>query len=318
MRTGTLVDACYPYRAYNELVFLFASVINEIQNGPVSGPHRSIARMLAPDDAVITFNWDTLMDRALTAETSWRVDWGYGVPPRGVFDDGWRAAHAAPACRKHPRLIKLHGSTNWLTAYTVPGEAGQMVLSHQLDPGTLHVFEQATKPYACYAGRYMGGYEAFVYGYYPPNLQDVPGRPASPGRVIVRARLKSPWKDEGGTSDEGLVAMPLLIPPVRFKTYRMFGELFSGLWKEAEDTLAAAGEIVVIGYSFPKTDLQSHALFANAFTRRDLMPQVTVLDPQPDRIVDKFRLELGISTEKLNVRKDYFSEELDLQTMLDS
>lgn len=34
------------FKSYNQLVFLFTSVINEIQNGPVSEPHINLAKLL--------------------------------------------------------------------------------------------------------------------------------------------------------------------------------------------------------------------------------------------------------------------------------
>src|SRR6266478_1423188 len=57
------VGTASAFKITNQLVFLFTSVINEIQNGQASTAHRSIARTLAPADRVLTFNWDTLMDR---------------------------------------------------------------------------------------------------------------------------------------------------------------------------------------------------------------------------------------------------------------
>jgi len=312
------LDYYEPYRAYNELVFLFAAVINEIQNGPESEPHRSLARLLSPGDAIVTFNWDTLMDRALAVETDWRVDWGYGVVPHGVFNDGWRPGRDRPSGAVSPRLVKLHGSTNRLTAYTVPDKDGHIVLSHELDPGTLHVFECAPSPYACYAGRYMAGYAPFSYGYYAPNFLEVPGRRAEEGKVILRVRMKVPWKAEGAAPDEGLVSMPLIIPPVKQKAYGMYGGLFASLWQEAEDLLAAADEIVIIGYSFPRTDLQSNNLFLKAFTRRSSMPHVLLIDPMPERLAEKFPIEFGVTADKLSVVKDYFSENFDLAAHLTS
>lgn len=38
------------YKAYNQLLFLFASVLNEIQNGPISLAHKHIASVLNTDD----------------------------------------------------------------------------------------------------------------------------------------------------------------------------------------------------------------------------------------------------------------------------
>lgn len=302
-------------RAFTELSFIFASVINEIQNGPVSAPHRSIARHLTNVDTVITFNWDTLMDRALSVETDWNIDWGYGVMPRSVFADGWRPSEEQPKDVQAPALLKLHGSTNWITAYVILDE-GKPVLTHDLAPDTLHIFERSSEPYACFAGRYMAGYEPYSYGYYPPNLMDVPGRAAPDGMVIMRVRPRVPWRKEGTAPDGGLVSMPLIIPPVKQKTYEMFGSLFSNLWSSAEDALAQADEILIIGYSFPRTDLQSHLLFQNAFLRRTSVPKVTIIDPAPQYVAEKFRNELGICGDKLMVIHDYFSADFDLATAL--
>jgi hypothetical protein len=319
-RNQAIAEGCEPIkymleqRAYTELIFIFASVINEIQNGPVSTPHRSIAKHLTCTDAVITFNWDTLMDRALSAETDWDLNWGYGVTPRSVFSDGWKPAVAQPNGVQAPELIKLHGSTNWITGYAILDD-GVPVLTHDLAPDTLHIFEQAQEPYTCFAGRYMEDYEPYSYGYYPPNLVDIPGRAAPEGMEIISVRPKVPWRREGDAPSDGLVSMPLIVPPVKQKNYELFGTLFANLWKSAEDALSKADEIVIIGYSFPRTDLQSHQLFQNAFLRRTTVPHVTIIDPAPQNVASKFRNELGISGENLTVFKDYFSANFDLSTV---
>jgi hypothetical protein len=310
---GGMLDAYYSFRAFNELVFLFAAAINEIQNGPVSDAHLRLVERLGPDDAIITFNWDTLADRALAESTDWVPDWGYGPRPRQVFRDGWRNPVPRPALIKAPELVKLHGSTNWITAYPVPDEqTGKFVVSHDLAPSEFNVFVEATGPYPCWAGRYMEGYGPYAYGYYPPNL-DFPGRPAPEGYTLVSMRLKPPWKPEGSASDEGLTSIPLIIPPVKHKSYEMFGDLFRRLWRRAEDLLAAADNITVIGYSFPPTDVQSDRLFRAAFSRRSSMPQVHIIDPAPKRAADKFRHDLGISDVNVKVQQEYFTAELATQ-----
>lgn len=298
-------------RAYNELVFLFAATINEIQNGPISEPHLRLVERLSPDDAVITFNWDTLLDRALAVAKAWAPDWGYGLTPQSVFENGWRQPGKRPPGAEAPRLVKLHGSTNWLTAYPIlTRESPQKpVLSHDLDPSAFSVFVRGDDPYPCHAGRYMAGYGPYSYGYYPPNL-DFPGRPAPPGYALLQVRPKVPWRAEGSSGDGGLVSMPLIIPPVKHKTYDMYGDLFGGLWREAEDLLAQADTIIVIGYSFPPTDLQADHLFRRAFGRRKSMPQVIIVDPMPARVADKFRFDLGMADARLDVRAEYFTAEL--------
>jgi hypothetical protein len=56
------IDLLFVSGAYEQLVFLFASVLNEVQNGPVSEWHVRLANGLNAEDRVLTFNWDTLLD----------------------------------------------------------------------------------------------------------------------------------------------------------------------------------------------------------------------------------------------------------------
>ena len=116
---GTILTS----RIVNQLVFLFASVINEIQNGPTSDVHRNIARTLSAEDRVLTFNWDTLMDRALTVETVWEADSGYLVSPRLIYRDEWVASDprglerstTSEASRFHKLAYELQLDRKWKT-----------------------------------------------------------------------------------------------------------------------------------------------------------------------------------------------------------
>jgi hypothetical protein len=109
--------------------------------------------------------------------------------------------------------------------------------------------------------------------------------------------------------------MPLIIPPVRRKTYAMFGSLFRELWLKAEDLLAAADEVIVIGYSFPETDVQSTDLFRTAFRRRRDLPRITILDPKPDRAAEKFRTDFGVPSNRLKIFREYFSPETEIESL---
>lgn len=313
IQRGDKMETILTSRIVNQLIFLFASVINEVQNGPASDVHRNIARTLSADDRVLTFNWDTLMDRALKEETQWQTDFGYLVAPRLIHRDGWIIPNPQP--EGVPLLLKLHGSTNWLTSYNLI-ENGKLTLMQSSDPSTLYVYESALRPYATHAGRFMPGYQPFSYGYYPPNILDDPGKPARKGHVFVRARPKFPWVPEGNASDRGLPSMPLIIPPAKAKSYDLFGTLFKTIWSAAEESLVQAEHIILIGYSFPRTDHQSNTLFARSFSKRNSMPRVSIIDPKPGTIADKFRLDFGITTDKLFVYADCFSRDFDLGKIL--
>lgn len=72
---------------------------------------------------------------------------------------------------------------------------------------------------------------------------------------------------------------------------------------------------MVIGYSFPETDLQSSNLFCNAFLRRQTMPKVHIVDPTPERVTGKFQNWYGIRSDHLTVHATHFSEDFDLGTV---
>ena len=300
-------EAIILHGVYLQLVFMFAATVNEIQNGEISTAHVHLAKTLDSHDVAITFNWDTLMDRALNVSTPWRPDSGYGINPHQIFRDGWKSPRR-PGARHAPRLLKLHGSTNWISSYLQIGQKAFALSPMQAaSPDRLYVYEFTRKPYATYAGRFMEGYEEFSYGYYPPNLQDDPGKSAPDGMVFFRIRPKLPGIPEGQAADSGLVSMPLIIPPVKNKSYAVFGELFSGIWTQAEAALTKATEIAIIGYSFPQTDHRSLDLFRSALSKRKKPPLVTVVDPTPSRVVELLVQDFRIPASNIQAIAEYFS-----------
>lgn len=292
--------------AYYELIFLFIAGINQIQSGPISQTHLDLAKLVTNDDTIITFNWDTLMDRALMEITGWNCDTGYYVKPLGVYRDKWMNVNIENV--PMPKLLKLHGSSNWLTSYVI-FENGKQIPMQVLSADNFFVYESTQSPYSTYEGRYMDGYQPFSYGYYPPNLQ-TEGRAAPDGFLITRIRPKNPLMREGTSDKSGIISMPLIIPPVRDKKYDFYGNLFVNLWAEAEKQLIEADKIFVIGYSFPKTDLRSSELFKKAFSSRTTIPEVIIINPVPEAIEERFIYDLGLTADKLITIKDYFSSEV--------
>jgi hypothetical protein len=187
------IDLLFVSGAYDQLIFLFASVINEIQNGPLSEWHVRLAESLSVDDRVLTFNWDTLMDRALSRSGKWSTDAGYGFTPKRILRGHWTVP--TPALSPGPLLLKLHGSTNWLTSHTADMRDASRMQS--APPNTVHIYEQSDGPYDNYKGRFVPGYEPFSYGYYPPNIPGEKGRPAPEGMSFVRMSQKRPELGDG-------------------------------------------------------------------------------------------------------------------------
>jgi hypothetical protein len=296
------------YKAYNELIFIFASVINEIQNGPISQSHINLAKNLNKEDIILTFNWDTLMDRALYETTSWKTDNGYLVKPTKIFRNAWIERNLDDFINS-PMLLKLHGSTNWLTSHFIPG-VHSLKLMQETPVDDFYIYESTNKPYATYKGRYMQGYSNFSYGYYPPNLP-LKGGKIPNGHVLTRITFTAPGMPPPTSSSEGLVSMPLIIPPVKNKNYSQFGSIFSQLWEKAEDSITRASRIIIIGYSFPVTDTQTDIMFKKGLNKRIDFPEIIIVDPQPEHILDRLVFDYGIDKSKIKIYKAFFSKDFE-------
>jgi hypothetical protein len=188
-------------RLYDEMVFLFSAVLNEIQNGPVSVEYAQLVSTLEKDDTLVTLNWDTLLDRALADCGRWFPDDGYSVAFEAIYNKGFRKSVAS---RSKWRLLKLHGSTNWFLPYSTRNfETGEVVA---LAEGGPFCFHDAPQGFPAYHDRGRGGYEPFSYFYYPPDL------PGGSRRIPT---------------------IPLLVPPIRDKDYRRMAPFLDALWTEA-------------------------------------------------------------------------------------
>jgi hypothetical protein len=212
-----------------------------------------LATELLTNDTLVTFNWDTLLDRALMANGHWWPVDGYVVIPECIFDDGWKEPKEFKFPESQIRYIKLHGSTNWLSPYhgENPSTGKPFTLSHY-GMDKLFIYWKASKPYTTYKGRYWGPYEPFCYCYYPPNLplfrDDV--RPGYKSIGVVFA----PHLPEHGQvtiGEKDVYSMPLIVPPLHNKQYDIFGHIFSDLWVNAESAISKCVKLYIIGYSFP-------------------------------------------------------------------
>jgi len=314
MNNNNFEDILRTWNAYVQMHFLFASVLNEIQNGPISQSHRRLAQCLSQEDCVVTFNWDCLIDRALESETSWVPDQGYYVVPSAIYDDKWVKPYT-PYDSDFPLLLKLHGSTNWLTSYLRLDENNQPSFTHTTGPEDFYVYKNANSPYSCYDGRYMPGYQPYSFGYYPPNIPP-PGIEAPEEHIFVRVTPRNPFISKGTSNSTGLESMPLIIPPVKSKNYNMFGGLFVKIWEKTRIALSEADEIHIYGYSFPSTDVQVQRLFEKAFLKRQTPPNVVIVNPQPAEILHRFTHLLGVPQKNVQIFEEYIDESFDYAKLL--
>lgn len=295
-------------QAFNQLIFLFCSVINEVQNGNESEFHKRLVLQLNKDDVFITFNWDTLIDKSLKYNTNWSLKNGYYVSPKLIFSNGWTEGEDN---QSNILLLKLHGSTNWLSSYIhYDHHEKEISFFHDGPPNTFYAFEKTNQPYPCYDGRYMGGYEDFTMGYYPPNLPPLQkGKKIVDGHIGVKITPRFGINPKGTSSSDGVISMPIIIPPVKNKSYEFYGDLFPKLWNKAHDVLVKADKIYILGYSFPPTDIPSNDLFKSAFMNRTKIPEIIIVNPHPDELVYKFKYEFGIPENHLKVFSDYITKD---------
>jgi hypothetical protein len=82
--------------------------------------HDQLAKVLHAEDAIVTFNYDCLMDDALkrNAGRSWNPGRGYGIELPDSATAGWQPPTSRGRWATNPiALLKLHGSLNWDRAH---------------------------------------------------------------------------------------------------------------------------------------------------------------------------------------------------------
>lgn len=292
-------------RAYDQTIFLIAHVLNEIQNGPIDEHYVWFLESLGESDTLVTFNWDTLLDRALFESGRWKPDDGYQVEFEVILDGGWRNVEQNNSSHV---LLKLHGSTNWLVNYVTrrldTGEREMIVAQNRPgftslvlepnfeladsglkfnwqikevqrssrpipqppNPDSLPVcILSAHEPYGAYRDRYRPGYVPLSY-FFPPN----------------HPRTDVPL-------------MPLVVPPTSFKLYEEFSHVLDPLWNAAAQAISRAERVVLIGYSLPVTDIRSLDLLRNAVTRRE-PALLQVVNPHPEPVCRTLEAALGLDS----------------------
>ena len=94
----------------------------EMNEGPAkvkaSSLHKVVLKRIEKDDALLTFNYDTLIEESMPKTTSlWTPREGYGINVTGVkhaWASNWFSSHnIEPEKKASVKLFKLHGSINW-------------------------------------------------------------------------------------------------------------------------------------------------------------------------------------------------------------
>jgi hypothetical protein len=281
--------------AYKQMLFLFTSVLNEIQNGTPCNLYASLIEHINKEDILLTFNWDCLLDRALFETGKWSPHDGYGIEFSSFFRNGWKCYPANNTSSN--LLLKLHGSTNWLVPYfTYHFQTGEIFFSNQLiKPETCPIFcfVHSEDVYETYENRTRKGYAPFSYYYYPPNLP-IDSKVTVGG--ITRVSMVSAFDlpEFGKTTIGGYpyASMPFIVPPIKNKNYNLLSNVFDKIWDLSLKALIECNELIIIGYSFPNTDIRSWDLLYNACLKRDKPMRIVLVNPFPQEIETNIKNKL--------------------------
>jgi len=284
--------------AYNQMIFLFSCVLNEIQDGQLGFTYSRFVRRLTDSDTIITFNWDCLLDRCLHELTPWRPTNGYGLSFDSIYMNGWLQPNRA--CRAPVELLKLHGSTNWVMPYLSFNlhTSFKEPASRLFDFGDFPIgcFLYAKDVYETYRNRSRPGYPPYSYFYYPPSFPRWIQRQKTPDHDTLLFGGAPDVIPAGSTVRNGsdFLTMPMIVGPVRLKDYDFAGNRFRSLWTKALRSMATSDVTTVIGYSFPPTDTEAWRLLQRAVSLSENQFHMRIVDPYPRSLAERIRSEFGM------------------------
>ncbi|HTR46566.1 MAG TPA: hypothetical protein VMM16_04170 [Verrucomicrobiae bacterium] len=191
-------------------------------------------------DVAITFNYDIACERELKKAGMWEISDGYGF-----------ALGLDEIPRSKMKVLKLHGSANWL----------------DLNFGGLQCGSPSSglgeRPVVC-------DWRQFESLGYSREIRDPECRTAS-APVGYPALIMGLHK--------------------RFHSDTSFGRerlgFWESLWSQAEEVLAASDEIVVVGYSMPSADSEARSLLLRTANRRASV--VVCCGGDSARVCDEFK-----------------------------
>src|ERR1700728_290592 len=189
---------------------------------------RSFGNKLCDGDAVITFNYDSTLERVLYKQKKWFPSDGYGF--RAVFQKSPSNKEAVPYEDSPIKILHLHGAVGW---YRKPAISDEELLPSN---GGAYPIEARTPA---------------------PLETQVALSPMFLGRLGVSAVDASlPFRPPE--------EQQIFIHPSFFKSYEWKGSQDTALielWKKAAEFLRKADEVFVIGYSLPEADSAALTLF---------------------------------------------------------
>ncbi len=197
--------------------------------------YREFVQRLSPNDVVLTFNYDTLLEQALD-----NINLPYTMTP-----EWWICQNSLSSGQKYVDLLKLHGSIDWYDRHyyddAISRRADQGVSVPDLDP----IFgpQRRVQP------------EPLCRG--PVGLH---------GQHILPRVFRVPNHSKLFPFEEGLGSnvVPFVLPLAHDKL--LGHDPILDLWENMHRTSDSFSAIIVIGYSMPPYDSYAYEAIGGLFT----------------------------------------------------
>ncbi|HEY5175459.1 MAG TPA: hypothetical protein VII95_07830 [Terriglobales bacterium] len=196
---------------------------------------KTFGQILEPHDVVITFNYDSTVERVLREQGKWSPADGYAAGTELLFQRGPhdQSPVKLPPSPSEVTVIHLHGAIGWYkkapfrSGYEFSGSAGAFP-QEALAPAQLA--EISLDPLL------LQGFGILAVD------ASMPERPTEQDQILLHPSF---LKDFEGR-DTG------------------HNEVFTRMWRVASEAIRAAEEVIVIGYSLPPADTAAWTLFITA------------------------------------------------------
>ncbi len=178
--------------------------------------------LLEPDDTVITFNYDSTVERVLLGLEKWSPSDGYGT--QLVFQESDNNRDPVELAPSQVKVLHLHGAVGW---YAKPVFSPDLDLSDE-GGGPDHRSALSAAPLETEISLDPLFLQGLGIGYVDASL---PRRPPNDLQIMLHPSF---LKELGGKGQRN--------------------RIFDRLWRMALDALRSAEEVTIIGYSLPPAD----------------------------------------------------------------
>ncbi len=205
---------------------------------------KGFGQLLHPGDTVITFNYDSAVERVLWNLHKWSPADGYGQ--RIVFQQSRCDQTMVALPNSEVTVLHLHGAVGWYRRRKIR-QNFQMTNGGPIPP-------EARTPAPMETKISVDPIVLRDFGIYPAVDASMPDRPADEYQTLLRPSF---LKDYTGEEN--------------------YSTVFTDIWRMAAEALRSANRIVIIGYSLPAADSAAWTLLT---TNCD-SARTTVVNPAP-------------------------------------